>query len=127
MEYGLLISNMSSTYLVSSLWFEIMQDWLSISSDLIVMHFENYQEDLEKQLRRVAKYFNLDLEDKRVSCLKEVEVKNHQRSGKPDLPENIYRPEMVEKFNAVIDKTQELLKKFNHDPLPLSLYKFYSK
>ncbi len=108
-----------------SLWYELIEDWVTISSDMLVIHFENFMTSRSTELRKIGQFLHLALDEVRLSCLDEVIVSHHKRSGRPEVPQDHFSTKVTDKFNAVIEKTQQLLVRHGHQALPVEKYRHY--
>ena len=101
-------------------------DWITLAPDLLVLHFEHFVQDFERELKKLANYLKVDLDANRLSCLRQMPLKKHKRANMT-FERNPFCPEAVELAEAAIVRVDEALKSKGFDPLPTHLYEYHTK
>ena len=109
---------------------ECALDWLIVSKDILVIHYEDFKTDLEKELRLMHRFLNLNVDDKRLECLIKNPVNLWKRKVKPVIKNKteIYKPHVKKSLDQAIDLLQSILKARNLRTIPLDKYApYYTK
>ena len=104
-------------------WLDLLADWVVLSTNLVVVHYEQLRLDQERQIRKILKFFGIKVNEKRIKCMKMVSFEWFRRNKKI-LTKNPYSQAVNRKLTEVIETAQSLLKQYNHEPLPLHLYPY---
>lgn len=108
-------------------WMEILRSWISEKSRTLIVHYELLRRDPIVQLRRMLRFLNWPIDEQRLKCLKaslDGEMQRHDH----------HRPRQIDPFpissrhliNGFINSTSSLLRRFGHEPLPLSRYEMFN-
>lgn len=107
------------------LWLEILFDWIPISPNLMVLHFEDFKKDMAKELLRVSEFFRLEPDLERLRCVSSLENTTWRRNKRPKVRMTHFPPEIVALFDETIDQARILLQAYGFEDLPVNLYKIY--
>lgn len=105
-------------------WESSAVDWLRFAPDLLVLHFELFREDFERELKKLAAYIKLELSEERLSCLRRYPTTKYKRA-ELRMPENPFCPQAVTMIEAAIVRVNEALRERGFDPLPTHLYQYH--
>lgn len=111
--------------LIRRLWLEILFDWIPISPNLMVLHFEDFKKDMAKELLRVSEFFRLEPDLERLRCVSSLENTTWRRNKRPKVRMTHFPPEIVALFDETIDQARILLQAYGFEDLPVNLYKIY--
>ncbi|TRY75277.1 hypothetical protein TCAL_00682 [Tigriopus californicus] len=104
------------------LWLEINLDFLSLGTEILVVHFENAKTDWRSEFKRVHEYLRLPWNENRAECVdKHDNTVYHRKASKFDDP---YTPELHNLIENAIQQVQKLVKTRGQPELPLDKYKW---
>ncbi len=104
------------------LWEEIYTDYLSVGSDVLVVHYEDLKTDLRGQVVRILENLEMPVDDLRVNCSLTMPHDKVKRKSR-DL-EDPYDDELRDIIERAIDRIQEMLKFRYFSLLPVEKYKW---
>ena len=106
-------------------WADIIFDWVLLSPNLLVIHYELLKEDQERELRKIVKFLGIEKNDERFKCM---EFENQRfksfKRYKKELKKNPYNKVVNGNIQTLIKITQKFLVEHKHEPLPLHLYPY---
>ncbi len=104
------------------LWEEIYMDYLSIGSDLLVVHYEDLKTDLRGQVVRILEDLDMPVDDLRVNC--SLTMPHDKVKRKARNLEDPFNDELRELIEASISRIQDMLRFRNFPLLPVEKYKW---
>ena len=104
-------------------WADLIFDWVILSPNLVVIHYEFLKEDQEREVRKIVNFLGIKENDERFKCMKNQRYEWFKRNKKV-LNQNPYNMMVNEKIKELIKITQDLLEKHKYEPLPLHLYPY---
>jgi len=129
-----------------SVWEEIATDYLSLASEIFVIHFENFVENPIKdvsskdssyslvshhflmQIKAILQSYDIDIDDERIECSltqsKDQIVRGEERKMSKKAVREILGKELAlrEAFDSSIERVQTLLQLRNLPSLPVEKY-----
>ena len=107
------------------LWSEINEDYLALSPDLLVVHYEDVKDDWRGQMARIFGYIDIEVDEVGYECYetygKESYKRKHSSSKEWGDP---FTPELRTLIEDAIERVQRLLKLRRQPPMPVEKYKF---
>ncbi len=108
------------------MWEEIYLDYLSVGSDILVVHYEDMKEDLDREARRVLDYLRFPVEELRLQCSLTMNHDLIKRKKRPPL-EDPFTQDLHRMVDSAIDKIQEALDFRGQPPLPVEKYRYHNR
>lgn len=111
------------------IWQDIAFDWLVVSPELLVIHYEDFVDDTASELRRVHRYLNnFPVDPKRMKCILNNPNGNFKRTGhtRDEFTKDPFEG-LHEEFDATILRVQDMLIAKGHAPMPLQKYMYMAK
>ena len=105
------------------MWVDLIFDWVLLSPNVLVIHYELLKEDHEREVRKIVKFLGIKENEERFNCMKNQRFEGFKRKRK-ELKKNPYNKKANGKFKELIMITQKLLEQYKHEPLPLHLYPY---
>ena len=105
-------------------WLDLLTDWVTLSHNLVVVHYEKLKLDQEREIRKIMQFFGIKENEKRLKCMKMMKFEWFRRNKKV-MKKNPYSQAANTKLSEVIKTAQNLLEQYNHESLPLHLYPYY--
>lgn len=106
-------------------WYEIISDWLTYGSEIHLIFYEELKEQPVGVVAELLSTLGLDLDSRRVSCLKKY------TSGKflrvKHNTESPYTEDLLSIFRTVISKAAEMIEAKTGRKLPTQKYNFYAE
>ena len=87
----------------------------------MIIHYEMLKRDQEKEKRRVLEFLNVEVDEKRLLCMRRETFQNWKRSKKR-LKTSPYTEATSKKIYEVLESADKLLVQNEYQPLPLHLY-----
>ena len=103
-------------------WLEVITDWVVLSTNLHIVHYEKLSENWEQELVLILKFLDLNFDETRMECTKKAMLERLKRN-KTKLLKNPYNARLSKKINDAINSANTLLVKYGYQQLPLDLYK----
>ncbi len=112
----------------AALWRLLALDTLSLTSELLVVHYEDMREDPLAQMERALRFLKLPTNKDRFDCVRRFPLPKRRNSG-VHLPEeeSPFCVEAAEELEEAIQEVDAALRSGGHSPLPVSRYKYYRK
>ena len=110
------------------IWMDTILDWLLLSNDLLVVHYEHFLTDKVSQLRKINTFLKLPIDSKRMECIGKNPINMYKRNGKPQKLKNqsrIFSQKLKTKIIDGIKLVQKILKDKQFDEIPLEKYNLY--
>lgn len=108
------------------MWYEVAAEWVSISSRLLVIHYEDLLADPVPAMRRMVRFYGVpeDRLEPRLGCIPHVIFYANKRpaGSKFRLSKDMFDEDIAAKVDAAIIRLNALLLRHGHDPLPLDKY-----
>lgn len=104
------------------LWAEINLDFLSLGTEILVIHYENAKNDWRSEFKRVHEYLGLSWNEGRANCVeKHAKDTFHRKASNYDNP---FTPELHTLIENAIQQVQDLLRARGQPELPIEKYKW---
>ncbi|XP_077863124.1 sialate:O-sulfotransferase 1-like [Saccoglossus kowalevskii] len=102
-----------------SRWEVFAKNWLTSNLPKLVVHYEDLEDNLIHELRRISRFLNVTSFESRLSCvMKNTEGRFHRTTGNTNhVRINPYTPEMRDRIDDLISKTDKLLQSKGFSPL----------
>ena len=104
-------------------WLDLIVDWVLLSPQLVVVHYELLKLNQEREVKKIMKYFGLKPNEERFLCLENQRFEWWKRNKK-EIKKNPYNEAVNSKFKELLSIAQHLLKQYNHESLPIDLYPY---
>ena len=102
----------------------VIEDWIRLGN-IHVVHFENVLSHRVRELRRILKFLDIKIDQRRMSCVEFCENDMFKRNK--DNQTSLQFTEMIKtEIEKNIHFVDQLLGKYGHDRIPFELY-MYSK
>lgn len=107
-------------------WLNYYSDWLQNNppENILVLHFENIQQNLKYSLRKISSFLGYKEDQGRMDCAFHYSTGSFKRSRKNG--ENPFTPEQRTIIEFAIHKLNNILIKSQKETLPLDLYEYYN-
>jgi hypothetical protein len=94
-------------------WFSFYTYWLdpSLGIPILVLKYENLQNNLELELKRVLNFLNATWTEEDVNCVLQHRNGHFQRSKHLDL--NPFTPELIQLIRSYLNQTSSLLSNYS--------------
>ena len=79
---------------LSRIWLDIAFDWLTLSPNLLVLHYEDFKSDPIEGLNQIHNFIKYPTDPKRIKCRQQNPSTLFKRKWKPDYPDNLF-PENI--------------------------------
>ena len=103
-------------------WLEVITDWVILSTNLYIVHYENLLNNWQFELKNILKFLHLELNNTRFECTITAQQETSKRN-KHKLSKNPFNARLTRKIEDTIISANSLLVKYGHQPLPMHLYK----
>ena len=107
------------------MWEEIYLDNLSMGSQLLAIHYEQFKENPKREMAKIMDAIEVDYNPKRLDCFASDTRDQHRRTAKA-YP-NPYTQELTDLFMAAIGRVQDMLTKRGLELMPVHKYKWAPK
>ncbi len=109
-----------------SLWRELYLDYLTMGSDLLVVHHEDLKDDAERELRRVHEHLGLaPVDEERLRCsLTQPFDRIRRRPPAAPLKFDPFLPGLRDAIDAAMREVQDMMRFRGLGPLPDHKYKY---
>ena len=112
------------TYIFSRIWLDIVYDWISVSPDLLVLHYENFLLDPLPQLEKILDFLPFPLITDRLKCIQKNPSTKYKRKWRPKIPDSVFPDEIKYEIDFGIEKVQMMLMSKGFEPMPVRKYNF---
>uniref|UniRef100_A0AAY4BKH6 WSC domain-containing protein n=1 Tax=Denticeps clupeoides TaxID=299321 RepID=A0AAY4BKH6_9TELE len=102
----------------ASWWASHVLDWLRYGRQVLVVHYEELQEDLVPRLRAIAQFLNASVSEERLLCAESNKDGHFKRSGAHRPTLDPFTPEMRLLIDGYITAVDQALKESNQTGLP---------
>jgi hypothetical protein len=99
-------------------------DWLTVSPELLVIHYEDFLTDATEQLRIVHNFLKFPVDEKRIRCIHDNPYNKWKRLKKetgfkndPFAPDDLHRI-----FDLAILQVQDVLRARGYRLIPINKY-----
>ena len=104
-------------------WRKIIEDWV-ILGDIIVVHYEDLQDDKMIEMKRILEFLGVEPDQRRLTCLKYSTVDIFKRRRK-QMPGNPFSGNLSKTIRKHIDQMDKLLQEFGHPGIPYNKYSVF--
>ncbi|XP_076875335.1 sialate:O-sulfotransferase 1 [Brachyhypopomus gauderio] len=102
----------------ASWWASHALAWLQYSTRLLVVHYEELQEDLRPRLKRIASFLNASVSDERLLCAASNRDGHFKRLATLHLADDPFTPDMRTRIDGYIRAVDKALRDRNLSGLP---------
>lgn len=99
-------------------WASHALSWLKFSRQLLVVHYEQLQQSLLPELRRIMSFLNVTLNEERLLCAQGNQDGHFKRSGSKRPSFDPFSPDMRSTIDSLIRDVDQALRSRNFSGLP---------
>ncbi|XP_070564891.1 sialate:O-sulfotransferase 1-like isoform X2 [Ptychodera flava] len=100
-------------------WQDTMTSSLTVETSLLVVRYEDLEEDAEREILRIMQFLNTTVDEERLQCLWEnVENRNINRFDAPEVMK-MYSDELREIVDKNIQSVSAILESIGSDPVKI--------
>jgi len=114
----------------SEAWLNFYTDWLENNNldNILVLHYENLKENLEKALVQMGDFLPVNIDSGRLKCLMKFNKGHFKRDNKKKkMIKNLFTNEQKLDIKKKIHYLNNVLKKVQKEQIPLELYEYYNE
>ncbi|XP_072167159.1 sialate:O-sulfotransferase 1-like [Diadema setosum] len=104
-------------------WLQLYKTFIASGKPLHILYYEHMKENLREELRQVAKFLNVEVDEKRLNCAVNQPFDTFKRKGRVEKIDP-FSSEQRKLIDDKIPSLEKILKKSNYPHLPSSYYRY---